>query len=119
MFGCIFASDTLSCISDHIPLWGWIVIIGAPVGALLFYFGPILLPIWRMVPQPIRLFIYAAVAGLLAYLGGRYRGHKNAEQIERERNAQAIQKRTEVDAEVAALDRPEVEKRLRDRWTKP
>jgi hypothetical protein len=105
-------------IVDQIPLWGWFIIFGAPIGALLFYFGPVLLPIWRMLPGPVRGVMIAAGVGLLAWLGGRHKGRQNAEEEERRRNAEALKKRTEVDHEIGSMSGGQVENRLRDRWTR-
>jgi membrane protein implicated in regulation of membrane protease activity len=99
-------------------VWNSMLIIAAPIGDLLFYFGPVLLPIWRAIPQPIRLGIAAIIAACLAYLGGRYRGRQNAEEEERQRNADALQKRHEVNNEIAKLSPKEREDKLRDRWSR-
>jgi membrane protein implicated in regulation of membrane protease activity len=108
----------MNWIIDHIPIWGWVVIIGVPVGALLYFFGPILLPLWRMLPLPVRLGIMAVGAAFLAFMGGRYRGRANAEDEQRRREAQAIQKRTEVDHDVDILSDKGRQDKLRDRWTR-
>lgn len=106
-------------IVDHIPLWGWIVIFGVPSIVAMYYLSPILLPIWRMLPIPVQVFLGAAGAALLAYLGGRYKGAHDKEEEERRRNAEALQKRTEVNNAVDKLGNKEAEKQLRDRWTRP
>jgi hypothetical protein len=49
-------------------------------------------------------------------MGGRYRGRANAEDEERRRNAQALQKRNEVDRDVDNKSNSQVDKDLRDRW---
>ena len=103
-------------IIDHIPWWGWLIIVGAPIGALLFYFGPVLIPLWRMLPLPVRAVIIGAGAAFVAFMGGRYRGRANAEEEERRRNADALRKRQEVESEIGKLKTGEAEKRLRDRW---
>lgn len=106
-------------IVDHIPLWGWIVMAGVPTIVLLYFFGPILLPIWRMIPLPARLFLGAVGAALLAYLAGRHTGRGNAEEEAKARDARAQQTRDEVNREVNALPDGEARRRLRDRWTRP
>jgi membrane protein implicated in regulation of membrane protease activity len=113
MLGMIWNS-----IVDHIPLWGWLVIFGVPSIVALYYLSPILLPIWRMLPAPVKGILLAVGAGLLAYLGGRYKGRANAEEEERRRNAEALQKRAEVDNEIGKLSGKETESKLRDRWTR-
>lgn len=105
-------------IVDHIPLWGWFVIIGAPIGAALYFASPILIPLWHALPTPVKaVLIFVGGVGL-AFLGGRYRGRANAEAEQRRREAQALQKRTEVDREVDSLSDKQTADRLRDRWTR-
>lgn len=106
-------------IVDHIPLWGWFVIFGVPAGVLLYFFYPILLPIWNLLPTWLKAVLIGIGAAILAFLGGRYKGRANAEEEERRRNAEALQKRTEVDSAVDRLGTGEAEKRLRDRWSRP
>lgn len=118
MLGCLFTANAMGCVIDHVPLFVWFIIVGAIVIPLLIYFGPILLPIWRMIPMPIRLFLAAVGAGILAYLGGRYKGRANAEQAERDREANAFKTRAKVDHEVDNLSESEVQKRLHDRWSR-
>lgn len=103
-------------IIDHIPLWLWIVIFVAGGGVILAYTYPVLLPIWRMLPGPVKAALVTLGVGALAFLGGRYKGRHNAEEDERRRNAEALQKRVEVDREVGKLSGDEAQKRLRDRW---
>lgn len=112
------ASIIWNSIVDHIPLWGWFIIIGVPIGALLYFFGPILLPIWRMLPLPVRVALIGVGAAFLAFMGGRAKGRWNAEEEERRRDAQALQKRTEVDHDVDVLSDKGRSDKLRDRWSR-
>jgi hypothetical protein len=105
-------------IVDHIPTWGWVVIIGAPVGAALYFAGPILLPIWNMLPTPVKLLLGGMVAAFLAYMGGRARGRWNAEEEERQRDADALRKRTEVDNAIDKKSPDQVQQDLRKRWSR-
>lgn len=107
-----------NAIVDHIPLWGWVVIIGAPTCAALYFAYPILLPIWKMLPTPVKVVLGGLVAGFLAYMGGRYKGRANAEEEERRKNADALRKRTEVDNAIDAKTPGQVQKDLRDRWSR-
>lgn len=106
-------------IIDHIPLWGWLVIVFGVGGVILAYAYPILLPIWRILPTPVKVVLGAAAAIGLAFLGGRYRGRANAEEEQRRREAQAVQTRNEVNREVDSKSFSEVQKQLRDRWSGP
>jgi hypothetical protein len=106
----------IDSILDMIPWWGWVVIVGTPIGVLLYFFGPILLPIWRMLPLWLRAVILGVGAAFIAWMGGRHVGAENEKEKERRRNAEALGKRTEVDREIGSLNAGEAEKRLRDRW---
>jgi membrane protein implicated in regulation of membrane protease activity len=106
-------------IIDHIPPVVWWTLGLAGGGALLYFFYPVLLPIWRMLPAPVKAVLVAAAAAAIAYLTGRYRGRADADEQERRRNAEALKKRTEVDSEVGNLSDKEARNRLHDRWTRP
>jgi membrane protein implicated in regulation of membrane protease activity len=112
------ASMIWNSIVDHIPLWGWIVIFGVPAIVALYYLSPILLPIWRILPMPVKAGLIFIGGLFLAFLGGRYRGRWNAEEEQRKRDAQSLQKRTEVDSEIGNLSDKQTADRLRDRWTR-
>lgn len=105
-------------IVDHIPLWGWLIIFGVPVAAALYFLHPFLIPLWRMLPMWLRVGIMGIGAAILAFLGGRYRGRANAEEEERRRNAEALQKRVEVDSEIRNQSDEDVHKKLNDRWSR-
>lgn len=112
------ASMIVDSIIDHIPLWGWFIIIGVPSGALLYFFYPILIPLWRALPTPVKAGLIFIGGLALAFLGGRYKGRWNAEEEQRRRDAQALQKRTEVDHEVDNLSDKQTADKLRDRWSR-
>jgi hypothetical protein len=103
-------------IMDHIPWWGWALMIAVPVGALLFYFGPVLVPLWLRLPLWLRTVLIFCGVGFLIYRGGVWQGRRNEEERERRRNADALNKRLEVDREIDKMEPAEVQKKLRDRW---
>jgi hypothetical protein len=106
----------LNNVVESIPWWGWVLIVAAPIGVLLFYFGPVLLPLWRALPLWLRAVILGVGAVFIAWMGGRTVGRRNAEEEERRRNAEALRKRVEVDREIGKLSGDEAQKKLRDRW---
>jgi hypothetical protein len=107
----------MSWIIDHIPIWAWVVATLALAGVAWFYLGGVLLPIWNLMPKPLKIAIGGTLAAIGFYLGGRYRGRANAEEEDRRRNAEALQKRKEVDDAVSKLPPGEAESRLRNRWS--
>lgn len=102
---------------DHVPLWVWLVLSGCAIGAVLYFFSPILLPIWRMIPTPVRVGIIGAIAAGFAYLGGRYKGRKNADEERKRLDAQAIQNRERKHDEIQKLSPDDRRKRL-DGWVR-
>jgi MFS family permease len=118
MYAAIVAGFILDLILDHIPIWGWVIIVAAPIGAALYFFGPILLPIWRMLPEWLKALILGVGAAFIAYMGGRYKGRYDADQADKKRDAEALQKRNEVDNAVDKKTAPQVQDDLRNRWSR-
>ena len=104
-------------IIDHIPIWVWLVILFGGLGALFYFFSPILVPIWNLMPKWLKVLLGGIVSVTLAALAGRYRGRKDAEEEQRRRDAEALQKRKEVEDAVNKLPPGEAENRLRNRWS--
>jgi hypothetical protein len=92
------------------------MIIGAPIGVLLYFFYPILIPLWRALPLWLRATILGIGALFIAVMGGRHIGRENAREEERRRNAEALRKRAEVDNEISGMSNDQIQKKLRDRW---
>lgn len=110
MFSIIWNS-----IVDHVPWWVYMVLGTAGVGALFYFFSPILIPIWNMLPTPLKVALGGLAAAFLAWIAGRNMGRHNAEEEERRRNADALKKRNEVDNAVNRMDKKDVDAGL-DRW---
>jgi hypothetical protein len=103
---------------DHIPIWGWIIIIGLPVMAAFYFASPVLIPLWNVLPKWLKVTLGVIAAVFIAFMGGRYRGRANAEEEDRRRNAEALRKRQEVDNETNRMLGGDVDKKLRDRWSR-
>jgi hypothetical protein len=110
------AQMIINSILDSIPWWGWVIIVGAPIAALLYLFYPILIPIWRAMPLWLRAVILGIGAAFIAWMGGRKVGADHEKEKERQRNAEALRKRGEVEREVDNLKEGDAAQRLRDRW---
>jgi membrane protein implicated in regulation of membrane protease activity len=108
----------LSTILDHIPLWLSLTVGGIVTIVTLYFFSPILIPLWGMLPKPVKIVLEAALAVVVALLAGRYKGAKDERDKQAAREAGAIQKRTEVDHEVSTLPNKQVADRLRDNWSR-
>lgn len=105
----------LNWILDSIPIWVYVVVGCAGAGALMYFFSPIIIPLWNLLPNWLKWFLGFIVAMFLAIMGGRYKGRQDALEEQRKRDAEAAAKRKTIDAEVTNLDRPAVDKRL-DPW---
>lgn len=98
---------------DWVPWWAWYVI-----GAIaLFATLPYWYPIWAILPRWLKTILIALGAFFAAYLMGRNRGRRNAEQERQQNDANAIQNRQKVDQEISNLPPAAVDKRL-DRWVR-
>lgn len=106
-----------SWLLDHIPLWLSLTICGVIAAVALYFASPIIIPIWRALPTPIKRVLEVALAVLIAVLAGRYKGAKDERDAAARRNAQAIQNRSEVDHEVSNLSDKATKERL-DRWNR-
>lgn len=102
-------------IIDHIPLWVWITVFAAVVLAAFYFASPVLIPLWKITPRWVKITLTFVGAVVLAILGGRYKGRQDAEEEQRRRDNEALQRRTEIDHDIEKLDRPATDKRL-DRW---
>ncbi len=102
-------------ILNQIPWWVYLGLGIAAVGALLFFFGPILLPIWRLIPLPARVALAGAFAAFLAWVAGRNKGTEDAKELQRRNDANAVQHRNEVNQSVRDAPAADVDKRL-DKW---
>lgn len=104
-------------IVDHIPWWVYMVLGVGGIGALFYFFSPILVPLWNMLPTWLKAALIGISAAFLAWIAGRNAGRHNAEEEERRRNADAMKKRVEVDNVVDKKSSSQVQKDLRDRWS--
>ena len=104
-------------IVDHIPLWVWLTVSGCAVAVVLYFFSPVLLPIWRMIPLPVRVGLIGAFAAVMAYLAGRRTGRQNADEERKRNDAQAIQNREKTHDEIQKLSPSDRRKRL-DGWVR-
>lgn len=107
----------LNYILDHIPLWAYLVAGGIILLVLLYFFSPILVPIWNALPTWLKVTLVFIVSMIGAVFAGRYRGAKDERDAEAAREREAIQKRNEVDEKVSKMDAPAVHSDL-DRWNR-
>lgn len=105
----------MNYIVDHIPVWVYVVVGCAGAGALMYFFSPIILPLWAKLPTWLKVTLGFIVAMFLAVMGGRVKGRRDAEEEQRQRDAAAIANRKTIDNEVDKMDRPTINTKL-DPW---
>ena len=105
----------ISWFIDQIPLWVYIAVALLIAAPLLYFFGPILAAVWRVMPNGVKIAFGAIAALLSAYVLGRNKAAKNAKEEQKRRDARAVQTRQEVHDDVQKLNRADTDKRL-DRW---
>lgn len=105
----------IAYIFDQIPWWLYLLLGGLAAGALFYFFSPILIPLWAATPKSVKIALGAVGAAFLAFIYGINRGNRNAREMQAKQNAQAVQKRTETDNEIAKLGDADLDRRL-DKW---
>lgn len=98
----------INLIIDAVPFWVWLVIAGV-VLALTAQFW---LPLWNLLPRPVRALVVGTGAVIAAYGFGRNKGFRNARERQRQADANAIKNRLDVSDEVAKLKPEERDARL-------
>lgn len=101
----------LGWILDRLPWWTWIAAILVPLVLTYPWWGPI----WRSFPRPLRSTIAGVLLALGALLVGRSQGSRSERERQKARDAQAEQRRREVDRAVSNLD-PAARERAWNEW---
>lgn len=105
----------ISYILDAVPWWLWLGLIGGCGGAI-FAFVPgalaLAVSVWNMMPRPVKIGLAFVAAIALAFLGGRNKGFRNAQERQRQNDAKATETRAAVDREVRNMKPEERDARL-------
>lgn len=103
-----------SWLIDQVPLWVWVAaVIIALVLTYQFW-----LPVWTLLPKPVKIALGAIGGALALWLGGRYKGAKDERDMQARRDAQAVETRNKVDSEVRNMSDQQVNDRIK-KWTRP
>lgn len=105
----------LSWIIDQIPLWVYVVVTVLTVGAMFYFFSPILVPLWNLTPRWVKVVGGVMLAIGSAFVLGRNKGARDAKAIQQQANARAESHREEVHEAVQELHGDKLDKRL-DKW---
>lgn len=99
----------------QVPWWAWLILVSPFVGAAFYFFGPVIMAIWAVVPRPVKWVLGGVLAFTLAFFAGRNKGIKLQKEQQKRLDERAVQKRQEIHDEVQKLDQPSLDKRL-DKW---
>src|SRR5690348_15840766 len=86
----------LSSIVDQIPWWVYLGVMIVGAGVAWYFLAPILLPLWKLMPNWLKVTLGVIVAVFLVSTQGRNTGHSNAVKDQEKSNAEAETKRTEL-----------------------
>jgi len=100
-----------------VPVWGWIALCIVIVAPVMFYAGPVIVPIWRMLPGWLQALLAGIGAALLAYAAGRYKGASTERNEQARREAGAIKNREQVNRDVDNLTEKDTRDQLA-RWNR-
>lgn len=100
---------------DSIPWWVWLLPTPFIIGVVAWFFGPLILRLWFALPTKVQAGLAIIFTIGLAYLFGRGQGNRAAREMQKQRDAHAVQTRERIHREVQTLNEPDVDKRL-NRW---
>lgn len=108
-------------LTSYVP-WPLLVLlsfvgISAPVAALIFFAPaavPVLFKIWNATPLWLKAVFVGIGGGFIAFAAGKQLERKKIEEAQRQRDAVARTRATEISNEVDKLTPSEVDKALRD-----
>lgn len=100
---------------SSIPLWVWITLVALIAGLLFYFFSPVILGIWRLMPNWLRITLGAIFAALGIYAAGRHKGYKDVKAREDELNKKAAENRRKIHEDVQKLNPTDTDKRL-NKW---
>ncbi len=98
-----------------IPLWVYVaggLVIALP---LMYFFGPVIMGIWRIMPNWVRVALGAVVALFGVFVYGRHKGYKSYKKHQENLDHHAVENRRKIHDEVEKLTPTDVDKRI-DRW---
>lgn len=102
----------MSWLLDHTPLWVYITAGLLASGALFYFFSPILIPLWNATPTWVKELLGAIAAIFAAYIAGRTKGSKDERDRQAQASAEALQRRSKIDADIAKVPDAELDKRI-------
>jgi 4-amino-4-deoxy-L-arabinose transferase-like glycosyltransferase len=105
----------ISSIIDQIPWWVYLGVMIVGAGVAWYFLAPILLPLWKLMPNWLKVTLGVIVAVFLAFIKGRNTGHSNAVKEQEKRNAEGEAKRNELHNQVERLPSSDVDDRL-SKW---
>lgn len=109
----------MSWLADYVPWWVWLLMsvtgVGGTAAALIIFVpaaAPFLLGIWNRLPLWLKVTLMAIGAAPFIYLAGRNAGSQREQEKNKERAADALHNRVEVESEVKRLSPDQIDKEL-------
>jgi protein-S-isoprenylcysteine O-methyltransferase Ste14 len=100
---------TASWLFNFIPWWAWIVAAAVALGFTFQFWAPI----WAVMPKWLKATIIFLASVAAAFIAGRNRGSKDERDMRQQADAHAVERRKDTDHEVANLDKPAADDRLK------
>jgi len=97
---------------DQIPWWTWLIFAGVIAVPLLFYFGPVIIGIWNVMPRWLKISLGVTGSLFLSYFAGRNKASRDAKERERQLSANAVKNREQIHDEVNKIPDSELDKHL-------
>lgn len=107
--------NTVMSTLDHVPTFVWLIITFAVVGTVYYFFSPIITAIAAVTPTWVKVALGGLAALVLAFIYGRYRGAKTAQELEKQKQAAAVETRSKIDASTKNASDAELDERA-GRW---
>jgi phosphotransferase system glucose/maltose/N-acetylglucosamine-specific IIC component len=107
----------ISWLVDTLPWWSYVVFIGGAALLTMPWWLPVATAIWNALPSWARFALGGFLAVFIAYIAGRNRGKKNAEERQRANDAKAHEERRRTEDEVSKMGKDAVKREL-DKWNR-
>lgn len=102
---------------SQIPLWVYVTGALLTVGALFYFFSPILVPLWNVTPRWVKVALGFVAALFSAYVLGMNKAARAAKERQKQLDQQAETHREEIHREVENLSPDDLNKRF-DKWVR-
>jgi hypothetical protein len=107
----------ITWIISQIPWWVYVIVAAPFVGAAFYFFGPLIMGVWAILPKPVKWLLGGIVAGLLAFVAGMNKSSRAAKERQKQLEQQAVNKRNEIHENVENRSESDIDKSF-DKWVR-